>query len=77
MKQSMKNQTIYELYTDDKNRKHSSNCNDILKSAKNFYEKLYTKDTLSKTDTAELFSKIYNRKKISIIQFHHCQANIF
>ena len=39
----MQNQTMSELYTDDKKTKYSSNPNDILKSAKNFYEKLYTK----------------------------------
>ena len=33
----MQNGTIFELYTDDK--KLSSNPNDILKSAKNFYTK--------------------------------------
>ena len=50
-----------ELYTGDKKSKYSRNPNDILKSAKNFDEKLY----------AELFSKISNRKKISNKQFHH------
>ena len=33
----MQNGTIFELYTNDK--KPSSNPNDILKSAKNFYTK--------------------------------------
>ena len=37
IKQNMQNGTIFELYTDDK--KLSSNPNDILKSAKNFYTK--------------------------------------
>ena len=41
MKQNVQNQTISELYTDDKNSKYSSNSNDIL--ATNFYnEKFYT-----------------------------------
>ena len=39
----MQNQTISELYTDNKKTKYSSNPNDILKLAKNFYDKLYTK----------------------------------
>ena len=56
-----------ELYTGDKKSKYSSNPNDILKSAKNFDEKLY----------AELFSKISNRKKISNKQFHHFETSIF
>ena len=36
MKQNIQNQTISELYTDDKKSKYSSNSNDILNSAKNF-----------------------------------------
>ena len=43
----MKNQTIFE-FTDDKKIKYSSNSNDILKTAKTFYEKLYTKRQPSK-----------------------------
>ena len=37
MTQNMQNGTISEFYADDK--KSSSNPNDILKSAKNFYTK--------------------------------------
>ena len=48
----MKNQAISELCTDEKAWKSSSNTNDILKSAKTFYEKLYTKEKTSKTDAA-------------------------
>ena len=44
MEQNMQNGTISELYSDDKKSKYSSNPNDILKSAKNFNEKLYTKE---------------------------------
>ena len=33
-RQNMQNQTILELYTDDKKSKYSSNAKDILKSAK-------------------------------------------
>ena len=41
-----------------------SNPNDILKSAENFYEKLfYAKETTSKSATAKPFSNISNRKK--------------
>ena len=39
------NGTITELYTDDKKSKYSGNPNDILKSAKNCHEKLYTNKT--------------------------------
>ena len=38
----MKNQTIFELCTDDNKSKYSSNPKDILKFAKNIM-KLYTK----------------------------------
>ena len=44
------------------------------------YEKLYTKETFSKTATTEFtskitefLSKIPNRKKISNEQFHYCE----
>ena len=56
-RRNMQNQKISELYTDDNKSKHSSNSTDILKSAKNFYEKLYTKETTSKTATTDLISK--------------------
>ena len=61
----MQNQITSELNADDKKSKYSSNFNYILKAAKNFYEKFYTKETTSKTATAELLSKISNIKKIS------------
>ena len=48
----------------------------ILKSAKSLYEKLYTKETTSKTATTEFISKIPNRKEISNEQFHPCEAKI-
>ena len=63
----MQNQAISDLYIDDKKPKYFSNPYDILKSAKNFYEKLYTKERTSQTATAELFSNISNRKKTSEI----------
>ena len=43
---------------------------------KNFYEKLYTTETTSKTSATEFISKITNRKKISNEQFHLCEAKI-
>ena len=45
LKQNMQNGTISELYTDDKKLKYSTKPDDILKSAKNFNEKLYAKET--------------------------------
>ena len=41
---------------------------------KNFYEKLYTKQTISKTATTEFIST--NRQEISNEQFHLCEAKI-
>ena len=43
--------------------------NDILKLTKNFYEKLYTEETISKTATAELSSTICNRRKSQMNNF--------
>ena len=49
----MKNQKIFELYTDDNNSKYSSNTMNILKSAKNKKKKnrmkLFTKWTSTLT----------------------------
>ena len=71
----MKNQTIFELYTDDNKSKYSSNPKDILKSEKKNYEKLYTKQT-STAATTEFVQKIPNRKKISNEHFNLCEAEI-
>ena len=56
---------ISEVYIDDNKLKHSSNPTDILKSPKNFYEKLYTKETTSKAPATEFSSQIPSKKKIS------------
>ena len=71
----MKNQTIFELYTDDNKSKYSSNPMNILKSAKKIM-KLYTKWT-STAATTEFVWKIPNRKKISYEHFNLCEAEIF
>ena len=63
LKDNIQNPSISELYTDQKKTNYSSNTNDILKSAKNFYEKIYTKRKQSP-----------NRKKISNEQFHLFEA---
>ena len=70
----MKNQTIFELYTDDNKSKYSSNPMNILKSAKKIM-KLYTKWT-STAATTEFVWKIPNRKKISYEHFNLCEAEI-
>lgn len=60
----MQNQTLSELFTDNKISKYSSNPNDVLIPAKNFYVKLYTKEKISKTAIAARFSKIPKRNNI-------------
>ena len=71
----MKNQTIFELFTDDNKSKYSSNAKDILKSAKKIM-KLYTKSTSTAAATTEFVCKIPNRKKISNKHFNLCEAEI-
>ena len=71
---NIKNQTIFELYTDDNKSKNSSNPKDILKSAKKIM-KLYTKWTSTAATTEAVF-KIPNIKKISNEHFNICEAEI-
>ena len=40
-RQNLKNQTVFELYTDDNKSKYSSNPKDILKSPEKNYETLH------------------------------------
>ena len=54
-----------QLYTDDNKSKYFGNPKDILQSAKNVYEKLYTMEITSKAVTTAFLSKIPNRKEIS------------
>ena len=65
----MQNQTIPKLYIYDVKSKHSSNSTDILKSAKYFHKKLYTKETTPKTVISKFLSKIPNKKKIPNVKF--------
>ena len=60
----MENQTISQLYTDDKKSKYSNNPKDILKSAKNVYENLYIRENVSKSAINELLNKILIIKNI-------------
>ena len=70
----MKNQTIFELYTDDNKSKYSSNSKDSLKSAKKIM-KLYIEWT-STAATTEAVCKIPNIKKISNEHFNFCETEI-
>ena len=72
-RQNMKNQTIFELYTDDNKSKYSSNPMKTLKPAKKIM-KLYTKWT--STTTTQFVWKIPNRKKKSYEHFNLCEAEI-
>ena len=72
----MQNQTISELYTDDKKSKFSSNPEDILKSAKKIYENLYTRKKVSKSATNKLLNKIPLKKKISKEHIFLCEAEM-
>ena len=70
----MKNQTIFELHTDNNKSKYAGNPKDVLKPAKEIM-KLSTKWT-STTATSEFVCKISNRKKISNEHFNLCEAEI-
>ena len=69
----MKNQTIFELYTDDNESKYSINPKSILKSAKKIMN-LCTKWT-STAATTEFVCRIPNRKKNNE-HLNFCEAEI-
>ena len=69
----MKNQTIFELYTDDNESKYSINPKSILKSAKKIMN-LCTKWT-STAATTEFVCRIPNRKKNNE-HLNLCEAEI-
>ena len=48
-RQHMQNEAVSELYANDKRSEFSSNSEDILKSAKKFYENLYVEENISKS----------------------------
>ena len=55
------------------NTKHSSNPEDIFKSAKNVLEKCNRKEDASKTTTSKVPGKFSNRKKTSKQQYNFLQ----
>ena len=67
----MQNGAISELYTGDK--KHLAALMIFLSQQKTFIKKGQT----YKTVIAELFTKTYDKKKITNKQSHHCEPNIF
>ena len=75
----MKNQTIFELYTDDNKSKYSSNPMNILKSEKKKKNKKKLKLCIkctSRAATTEFVWKILNRKEISYEHFNLCEAEV-
>ena len=75
LKGNMQNQTMSELYTDDKKTKYSSNPNDILKSAENFYEKLYTKRQPPKLLLLKFLAKFITETKYQMNNFTFVRLN--
>ena len=75
-RQNMQSQTIYELYTDDKKTKYSNKPQDILKSAKKFYEDLYSRGNISRDSIIKFLNRIPNSKKMSMDHFNLCEAEI-
>ena len=71
----MQNQTISELYPDDKS-KTSDNPKDTLNSAKKFYKSLYTREETSQPAVNELLNKIPINKKISNEHFKLREAEL-
>ena len=63
--------TISESYTDDK--KPSSNPDDILKSAKNFY----TKDKRTKLSLLNFLVKLLTKRKSQIKNFTFARQTLF
>ena len=66
LKHDMQNQKFSELYTDDKKTKYS---NYILKSAKSFYEKLYTKNQPLKLSLVNFLAKFLTERKFKMNKF--------
>ena len=69
LKNNMQNQTISWIYWDDKETKYSSNPNDILKSAENFYEKLYTIRQPQKLLLLNCLAKFLTKRKSQMNNF--------
>ena len=75
-RQNIQNQTISELYTDDKKSKYLSSPKDIIKSAKDFYENLYIRENACKPAINELLNNISIIKEISNEHFNLCETEI-
>ena len=65
---------IWITYTDDVNQNILAVLRTFWNLQKIFYEKLYTKETISKAATTEFLSKMSNRKKDFNEDFTLCEA---
>ena len=63
-------------YANQANTNHSSNHQNIFKSAKNFLENHNTKECSSKTTLSKGLGNILNRKKTSKQQYNVCKAKL-
>ena len=64
----MQNQTISELYTDDKKAKYSNDPY-VFKSVKNFYEKLYNKKQLPTLSLLKFLAIFLTERKSQMDKF--------
>ena len=70
LKDNMQNWTLSWLYTDDKKKKYYKNLiNDILKSAKNFYEKFIPRDSIQIYDFLNFLAKFLTGIKSQMNNF--------
>ena len=76
LKDNLENQTISELYSDDKKKNILASVV-TRKSAKGFYKNFYTKRQPQKLPLLNFFIKISNRKKISNEKFPLFETKIY
>ena len=69
-----KSNNIWVTFTEDINQNILSVLWTFWNLQKQHYEKLYTKETISKAKTTEFLSKISNRKEIFDEDFKLCKA---
>ena len=62
----MQNQTIFESYADDEKTEYSSKPNDILQSAKKFYEKLFSEKKKISNEQFHLCETIISLKMYNL-----------
>ena len=73
----MQNETISELYTDDKKVKYSSNPNDVLKSVKTFMKIFMQRRERPKILLLNILLKFLTERKYHINNFNIVWVIIF